>query len=74
MVYVQRQIGKLHVRYNGYEFEFTIPEGTHGEHLSEWRKENVDRIEQLKVGMKEAHKLKVIEQKKLDELCPDLED
>lgn len=73
MVYVQRQIDDIYIRFNGYEFEFTIPEGVRGEQLSDWRKENVNRIKQLKVEMKEAHKLKVIEQKKLDELYPDLE-
>jgi len=62
MIYIHRKIDNIHIRYNGYEFEHTVPDGLRGESHSLWLSLNEVKLNQLKCEMKTAYKLKVTEE------------
>lgn len=67
MYLVAREIDRVKISYDGYEFCYFILEGFKNEHMKEWREANEKQIKKAKEDLKDEYREKSIEFSQLTE-------
>jgi hypothetical protein len=67
MYSVAKEIDRVKISYDGYEFCYFIPEDFRNEHMKEWREANEKQIKKAKEDLKDEYREKSIELSQLAE-------